>query len=148
MPASRIPGVLGVAPTASHGAPLKPNEDRRHAGSDTLPLDGEEALGDSASGDESHAPSRLISAKHVGVSRIIARSEHDTGRRPWLVAWHAFRAESLIVGFPRKAHQLFWRLRPHPSDSSGQRILGPEKSGIVPVARRSLKVIGRGVEAA
>src|SRR2546427_4372825 len=74
MPASRIPGVLGVAPTASHGAPLKPNENRGHADSDTLPLDGEEALGDSASGDESHAPSRLISAKHVGVSRIIARS--------------------------------------------------------------------------
>src|SRR6266516_3709224 len=39
MPTSRIPGVLGVAPAASHGAPLKPNEDRRHAGSDTLPLD-------------------------------------------------------------------------------------------------------------
>ena len=82
MPASRIPGVLGVAPAASHGTPLKPDEDRRHAGSDTLPLDGEEALGDTASGRGSHARSRLISAEHVGVSRITARSSTMPEGRP------------------------------------------------------------------
>jgi len=57
LPTGRIPGVFGVAPTASDGAALEADEDGGHASSDTFPLDGEEALGDTACGYGSHTRS-------------------------------------------------------------------------------------------